>query len=137
MIGGQKNAPNTMPVEIFMVGLGNHGTRPTLFIRTESEMLIYRAFRYPRGKHLKIRFRKINHDIVIPRVMPMEQDDEFVQDNFRRIRYFGKILEVKHGNVLRIILLCGWRLSNFYSRLKLFIFYKIFAMFFFIYHIYI
>lgn len=95
MIGGQKNAPNTMPVEIFMVGLGNHGTRPTLFIRTESEMLIYRVFRYPRGKHLKIRFRKINHDIVIPRVMSMEQDEEFVQDNFRRIRYFGKIIEVK------------------------------------------
>lgn len=95
MIGGQKNTPNTMPVEIFMVGLGNHGTRPTLFIRTESEMLIYRAFRYPRGKHLKIRFRKINHDIVIPRVMSMEQDEEFVPDNFRRIRYFGKFLELK------------------------------------------
>lgn len=32
-----------MPIEIAMVGLGNHGTRPTLFIRTETEILIYRV----------------------------------------------------------------------------------------------
>lgn len=29
--------------EILMVGLGNRGSRPTLFIRTETDILIYRV----------------------------------------------------------------------------------------------
>lgn len=29
--------------EILMVGLGNRGSRPTLFIRTESDILVYRV----------------------------------------------------------------------------------------------
>lgn len=80
---------STLPVEILMVGLGNHGTRPMLFIRTESELLIYRAFRYPRGKHLKIRFRKVTHEILWAR---SEQMVDHLQNDphFRLMRYFGK-----------------------------------------------
>lgn len=33
----------TMPTEIFIVGLGNHGRRPLLFIRTKVDLLIYRV----------------------------------------------------------------------------------------------
>lgn len=31
----------TMPTEILMVGLGHHGRRPVLFIRTKTDVLIY------------------------------------------------------------------------------------------------
>lgn len=33
----------TMPTEILMVGLGDHGRRPILFIRTKTDVLIYRV----------------------------------------------------------------------------------------------
>lgn len=33
----------TMPTEIFIVGLGNHGRRPLLFIRTKMDLLIYQV----------------------------------------------------------------------------------------------
>lgn len=33
----------TMPTEIFVVGLGNHGRRPMLFIRTKVDLLIYQV----------------------------------------------------------------------------------------------
>lgn len=32
-----------MPSEIFMVGLGNYGRRPILFLRTKTDVLIYRV----------------------------------------------------------------------------------------------
>lgn len=83
--GGQQQL-STQPVEILMVGLGNHGSRPMLFIRTDSELLIYRAFRYPKGKHLKIRFRKVAHDILCVRPEQNLQRDP----HFRMVRYFGK-----------------------------------------------
>lgn len=45
MLGSKYNTygSSTIPIEICMVGLGNHGTRPTLFIRTETEIFIYRV----------------------------------------------------------------------------------------------
>lgn len=100
-------APTTVPVEILMVGLGNHGTRPTLFIRTQTELHVYRAFRYARGKHLKIRFRKINHDMISARntSVPIKMEN-FVQrddEHFRRIRYFENVSG--HNGVL----ICGDR----------------------------
>lgn len=33
----------TTPTEIIMVGLGHHGRRPILFIRTKTDVLIYRV----------------------------------------------------------------------------------------------
>lgn len=32
-----------MPTEIFMIGLGSYGRRPVLFIRTKTDVLIYRV----------------------------------------------------------------------------------------------
>lgn len=37
---------NLMPKEILMTGLGNGGTRPILFIRTETEYLVYQVSEY-------------------------------------------------------------------------------------------
>lgn len=33
----------TMPTEIFMIGLGSYGRRPVLFVRTKTDVLIYRV----------------------------------------------------------------------------------------------
>lgn len=87
----------TMPTEILMVGLGSYGRRPMLFVRTKTDVLIYRVFRYPRG-HLKIRFRKLNHNIMLPiheTVHRMEIDENgdvnSEQTNrIRTMRFFGK-----------------------------------------------
>lgn len=112
----------TMPTEILMVGVGHHGRRPLLFIRTRTDVLIYqvrsfwrqdntisvfknlclfsKVFKYSRG-HLKIRFRKLNHNIIIPindnpllkRSDEMDVDGDSLQHNPQRIRsmrFFGK-----------------------------------------------
>lgn len=94
----------TMPREILMIGLGNHGTRPMLFIRTNGELLVYRAFRYPRGKHLKIRFRKCAHDIQWARpelncMAALLADDPY----FQMLRYFVNV--AGHNGVM----VCGDR----------------------------
>lgn len=87
----------TMPTEIFIVGLGSYGRRPLLFIRTKIDLLIYQVYRYSRG-HLKIRFRKMRHGIMIPmsdNPAKMEIDEDGiivgVTNRIRTIRYFGKI----------------------------------------------
>jgi hypothetical protein len=40
------------------VSLGLHGNRPLLLVRTQHELLIYQAFRHPKGA-LKLRFKKL------------------------------------------------------------------------------
>lgn len=109
----------TMPTEVFVVGLGSYSRRPILFIRTKVDLLIYQVksfaakfckiqmklngnsfqvYRYTRG-HLKIRFRKMSHGIMIPisdNPAKMEIDEDGlivgVSNRLRTIRYFGKIL---------------------------------------------
>lgn len=44
--------------EILAVSLGHHGRRPLLLIRLPDEILIYQAYRYPKG-FLKVRFKKV------------------------------------------------------------------------------
>lgn len=39
----QQNKDTPIPKEIIIVGLGNYGRRPMLFIRTKAELLIYRV----------------------------------------------------------------------------------------------
>lgn len=85
--------PSTIPKEILMTALGNHGSRPLLFIRTGNEMLIYHAFRYSKG-HLKLRFRKMNHEIMsfINFKPVISVDKEFDHDvHACQLRYFSNI----------------------------------------------
>lgn len=77
------NFSNTMndriPREILMIGLGHNETRPLLFIRLKNEILIYRVYRYPMG-HLKIRFRKMKHDIMylnVSEMLNIKEEDEY------------------------------------------------------------
>lgn len=95
---------NIIPREILMVALGGHGTRPLLFIRLDNDVLIYRAFKYPKG-HLKVRFRRIKTDILYPQtfnsnhhdgenVNQFEQDEdehELKRKSICNIRYFANI----------------------------------------------
>lgn len=37
----------TMPTEIFIVGLGSHGRRPLLFLRTKADLFIYQVRHFP------------------------------------------------------------------------------------------
>lgn len=87
---------DTIPTEIFISGLGSYARRPVMFVRMKNEIFIYQVFRYPRG-HLKIRFKKLNHSILIPVnecSEHMDTDDETNGTNgsknyIRTIRYFG------------------------------------------------
>lgn len=85
--------PYTVPKEILMIALGNYGSRPLLFIRTGSEMLIYQAYRYSKG-HLKLRFRKLNHEIMsfIKYKPEISLDKDYDhQAHACQLRYFSNI----------------------------------------------
>lgn len=88
--------------EILMVGLGNHGSRPLLLVRLENDLYIYEVFRFPRG-NLKMRFRKVKHDIIYsPNVegrIETENSEFFtLQERITKMRYFSNIA----GTVLSI-----------------------------------
>ncbi|XP_037944960.1 cleavage and polyadenylation specificity factor subunit 1 [Teleopsis dalmanni] len=102
------NSPKVQELSIF--GLGTHGNRPLLFIRTRLEVLIYQVYRYPKG-HLKIRFRKLES------INLLQQQSEFLnvddydymetdlynleERNISKIRYFGNI------SGLNGVMICG------------------------------
>lgn len=87
-----------VPKEILLTGQGHFGTRPMLYIRTDTELLIYRVFRYLKG-NLKIRFKKLNHNIILSAdTLPMDMTESEVdginytisESNIAKLRYFGK-----------------------------------------------
>lgn len=47
---------STMPTEIFIVGLGGHGRRPLLFIRTKVDLLIYQVRTNGKSRQCSERF---------------------------------------------------------------------------------
>ncbi|XP_077542747.1 cleavage and polyadenylation specificity factor subunit 1 isoform X1 [Haemaphysalis longicornis] len=60
----------SMPVvhEILVVGLGIRQSRPLLLARVDEDLLIYEAFPFyetQREGHLKLRFKKLSHDIIL------------------------------------------------------------------------
>ncbi|XP_063696234.1 cleavage and polyadenylation specificity factor subunit 1 [Culicoides brevitarsis] len=88
---------STMPREIFVVGLGHCGSRPLLFIRLDNQILVYGVYRYGKG-HLKIRFVKINHDMLYyeaPKstVEDLTDDDTFKtsKKNVMKFRFFNNV----------------------------------------------
>jgi cleavage and polyadenylation specificity factor subunit 1 len=99
--GNSTNIGNTniMPREILMTALGHHGSRPLLFIRLDDELLIYRVFRYAKG-HLKVRFRRLKHDIVytpfsnLKAEIELDDDEDMfvvLEKNTCKLRYFSNI----------------------------------------------
>lgn len=76
--------------EILVAPLGNKGSRPLLFIRMERDIYIYEVFRYPRG-NLKIRFRKMKHNIIYEGNTDHLQDTDnsdwfYVHENIPKMR---------------------------------------------------
>lgn len=87
----------TMPREVLVCGLGHCGNRPLLFIRLDNEILIYSVFRYGKG-HLKIRFRKLQHDLLYcptrsGGIEDITDDDRFkvTGKNTPKLRYFMNV----------------------------------------------
>lgn len=85
--------PEMQVREILMVALGHHGSRPMLLVRLDNEIQIYQAYMYPKG-NLKLRFRKLEHDIIPgqTRPSPKEEDAPRVSDaRTSMMRYFSNI----------------------------------------------
>lgn len=81
--------------EILMVGLGNNGSRPLLFVRMDKDLYIYEVFRFSRG-NLKLRFKKLKHNIIYSPnqegSVDTENSDFFaIQEKISKIRYFDNI----------------------------------------------
>lgn len=51
--------------ELLVVSLGHLGRRPIMLVRTETELMIYQAFKYAKGPNLKLRFRRLPHTIIL------------------------------------------------------------------------
>ncbi|XP_063236950.1 cleavage and polyadenylation specificity factor subunit 1 [Bacillus rossius redtenbacheri] len=80
--------------EILMVALGHHGSRPVLLARLDDELLLYQAYRYPKGS-LKLRFRRLTHSI-LPRERSSGSkmnlsEDQSASSHVSRFRYFSNI----------------------------------------------
>lgn len=60
----EATAKQLRPTEVLLIGLGSQHSRPLLFVRTQSELLLYRVYRYAKG-NLKIRFRKYQHAMLV------------------------------------------------------------------------
>ncbi|CAG5135896.1 unnamed protein product, partial [Candidula unifasciata] len=106
----QKNL-DEMPVvkEIQMCGLGHNKTRPYLIARVDEDLLIYEAFARTASTadaqmafdHLRIRFRKIQHDLILreKRLQTRKKgedeeeppDENTPPDYIRQLRYFEDI----------------------------------------------
>ncbi|XP_023931604.1 cleavage and polyadenylation specificity factor subunit 1-like [Lingula anatina] len=86
--------------ELLVVGLGNKCSRPYLMARIEEDLMIYEVFPYhqvsPEG-HLKVRFRKIQHGLVLrPRKLKKKKgqavvDEDVISDRVARLRIFTDI----------------------------------------------
>ncbi|KAK7874284.1 hypothetical protein R5R35_007770 [Gryllus longicercus] len=80
--------------ELLMVALGHHGHRPLLVARLDDELLIYEAYRYPRGM-LKMRFRRLPHNLLIrerkSRSRKKASDEGTIESRVCQLRYFSNI----------------------------------------------
>lgn len=78
-----------------MIGLGNNGSRPVLFVRLDKDLYIYEVFRFERG-NLKLRFKKLRHNIIYSPnregTIDTENSDFYaIQDKISKMRYFDNI----------------------------------------------
>ncbi|KAF6215178.1 hypothetical protein GE061_009929, partial [Apolygus lucorum] len=89
---GDQAQPTTEPSvrEILLVGLGQNGNRPLLFIRMDSEVIVYQAYSYPHVS-LNLRFSRIGSLLV----KDMNFNNEAIQDpeavRINQLRYFNNI----------------------------------------------
>ncbi|KFM60381.1 Cleavage and polyadenylation specificity factor subunit 1, partial [Stegodyphus mimosarum] len=84
--------------EILVVGLGIRSSRPMLLARADEDLLIYEAFPFYETQidnHLKLRFRKLNHDIITRErklFKAKKTEEEEQTSSYKRwLRYFVDI----------------------------------------------
>ncbi|KAK7115084.1 hypothetical protein V1264_001025 [Littorina saxatilis] len=92
--------------EILVTGLGHNRSHPYLMAWVEEELLIYEAFPYQASdspatdKHLKIRFKKIDHGLILKEKASgrqrrkgeeEEEDDRAQLENIQRLRCFTDV----------------------------------------------
>ncbi|KAI5737751.1 hypothetical protein M8J76_016444 [Diaphorina citri] len=86
------NTPDeTIVQELLTVSLGLHGNRPLLLVRTQHELLIYQAFRHPKGT-LKLRFKKLKVLFVSDRSKRANEQPGLPRGvRISQMRYFSNI----------------------------------------------
>ncbi|KAG8441693.1 hypothetical protein GDO86_010758 [Hymenochirus boettgeri] len=85
--------------EVLLVGLGNRQSRPYLLVLVDYELLIYEAFSHDSQGNLKVRFRKVPHNINFREKKPRQskKKSEVSSEDFSsrgrvaRFRYFTDI----------------------------------------------
>uniref|UniRef100_A0A1B6G369 Cleavage and polyadenylation specificity factor subunit 1 n=3 Tax=Proconiini TaxID=565685 RepID=A0A1B6G369_9HEMI len=77
--------------ELMVAPLGNMSSRPLLILRTDDQILLYEAYRFPKG-HLKMRFRRIPQSILV-KLTQEEKKARAKQEGpkVNQLRYFGNI----------------------------------------------
>ncbi|XP_046972661.1 cleavage and polyadenylation specificity factor subunit 1 [Vanessa cardui] len=74
--------------EILVVGLGYKGSRVLLLLRLDDQLMIYQAYKYPRG-NLKLRFSRVSASFSFGyRGSPARPADA---PDVRQLRYFGNV----------------------------------------------
>ncbi|KAG7296758.1 hypothetical protein JYU34_020693 [Plutella xylostella] len=81
--------------ELLVVALGNKGARPLLLLRTQNQLLIYQAYKYPRG-NLKLRFCRLQIPFAHGYAgLEPDKDPNYehwlLKDNVRQLRYFAAV----------------------------------------------
>ncbi|KAI5632707.1 CPSF A subunit region domain-containing protein [Phthorimaea operculella] len=82
--------------ELLVVGLGHKGTRVLMMLRMDDELIIYQAYKYPRG-NLKLRFSRANISFPWgyqggePTTKVDNYETAILKDNVRQLRYFGNV----------------------------------------------
>ncbi|XP_054282084.1 cleavage and polyadenylation specificity factor subunit 1-like, partial [Macrosteles quadrilineatus] len=78
--------------ELLVAPLGNMSSRPLLILRLDDQVLLYEAYRYPKG-HLKMRFKRIQQSILLR--LNEEQKKQRGRPGsgprVNQLRYFGNI----------------------------------------------
>ncbi|KAK6623006.1 hypothetical protein RUM43_008858 [Polyplax serrata] len=80
--------------ELLVVSLGHLGRRPILLLRTESDLMMYQAFKYAKGSNLKIRFRRLPQTLILKErkmKFKVKYENEVESERATRLRYFSNI----------------------------------------------
>lgn len=101
---GGNSSNHLLPTEVLLIGLGHQHSRPLLFVRTATELLLYRVYRYTKG-NLKIRFRKYTTNMLVQTMndAAAATDDDNAAIPTAQLRYFTNISG--HNGVM----VCGKR----------------------------
>ncbi|XP_049880956.1 cleavage and polyadenylation specificity factor subunit 1 [Pectinophora gossypiella] len=81
--------------EILVVGLGNKGSRVLMMLRCDDELMIYQAYKYPRG-NLKMRFSRMAVSFPFGYTGGVTNNDDnyetgVLRENVRQLRYFANV----------------------------------------------